>query len=85
LGQIWTNPTIGLHSKINYKPNGWVCPYLTQTWVETTQHFIPVRSFSSQWDRKRQKKEILTLSSPPVLSPQCSESNSLGRFLRCPY
>jgi len=19
---------------------GWVCPYLTQTWVETTQHFF---------------------------------------------
>jgi len=21
------------------KPNGWVCPYLTQNWVKTTQHF----------------------------------------------
>jgi len=21
-------------------PNGWVCPYLTQSWVETTQQFL---------------------------------------------
>jgi len=21
-------------------PNGWVCPYLTQNWVKTTQHFL---------------------------------------------
>jgi len=20
-------------------PNGWVCPYITQNWVETAQHF----------------------------------------------
>uniref|UniRef100_A0A672P6M4 CAP-Gly domain containing linker protein 2 n=1 Tax=Sinocyclocheilus grahami TaxID=75366 RepID=A0A672P6M4_SINGR len=29
LGQIWTNPTVG-----------WVSPYLTQHWFETTQHFL---------------------------------------------
>jgi len=22
------------------KPNGWVCLYLTQNWVKTTQHFL---------------------------------------------
>jgi len=33
LGKIWTNPAIG-------KPNGWVCPYFTQNWVKTTQHFL---------------------------------------------
>jgi len=24
--------------KIN--PNGWVCPYLTQSWVKSTQQFL---------------------------------------------
>jgi len=23
-----------------FKPNDWVCPYLTQSWVKTTQHFL---------------------------------------------
>jgi len=22
------------------QPNGWVCPYLTQSWVQTTQQFL---------------------------------------------
>jgi len=33
LGQIWTNPAIGLNFYF-------VCPYLTQNWVKTTQHFL---------------------------------------------
>jgi len=23
-----------------FLPNGWVCPYFTQNWVKTTQHFL---------------------------------------------
>jgi len=23
-----------------FNPNGWVCPYFTQNWVKTTQHFL---------------------------------------------
>jgi len=26
-------------------PNGWVCPHLTQLWVQTTQHFLECRVF----------------------------------------
>jgi len=36
LGQMWTNPAIGLHFLITFFN---VCPYLTQNWVKTTQHF----------------------------------------------
>jgi len=25
------------------EPNGWVCPYLTQSWVKTTQQFLECR------------------------------------------
>jgi len=24
---------------LKMEPNGWVCPYFTQNWVKTTQHF----------------------------------------------
>jgi len=24
------------------EPNGWVCPYFTHNWVETTRHFLRV-------------------------------------------
>jgi len=38
LGQIWTNPAIGLHFLITFfNP---MFPYLTQNWVKTTQHFL---------------------------------------------
>jgi len=41
LGKIWINPAIGLHFlKLHFLPNGWVCPYFTQNWVKTTQHFL---------------------------------------------
>jgi len=44
LGQIWTNPNVGLKNAINkFNPNSWVCPYLTQNWVKTTQHFLECR------------------------------------------
>jgi len=39
LGQIWTNPIVGLKNAYT-KPNSWVCSYLTQHWVKTTQHFL---------------------------------------------
>jgi len=25
--------------ELKMEPNGWVCPYFTQNWVKTTQHF----------------------------------------------
>jgi len=25
---------------MTFQPNIWVCPYLTQIWVKTTQHFL---------------------------------------------
>jgi len=40
LGKIWTNTNIGLKMSLKNQPNGWVCPYLTQSWVKTTQHFL---------------------------------------------
>jgi len=42
LGKIWTNPAIGLKKAFKKEFNGWVCPYLTQNWVKTTQHFFRV-------------------------------------------
>jgi len=36
LGQNGQTQTLGY---LKMKPNGWVCPYLTQNWVKTTQHF----------------------------------------------
>jgi len=55
LGQIWTNPNVGLkmqleklHLKVKvevwlellFSPSIWVCPYFTQIWVQTTQHCL---------------------------------------------
>jgi len=44
LGQIWTNPAVGLNfvKFLHYifNPTFRVCPYLTQNWVKTTQHFL---------------------------------------------
>jgi len=42
LGQIWTNPNA---AKI--EPNGCVCPYLTQSWVKTTQRFLTALNYIS--------------------------------------
>jgi len=39
LGQIWTNPNL------KTEPNDWVCPYLTQSWVETTLQFSECKVF----------------------------------------
>jgi len=33
---------VGLKNFIKFEPNIWVCPYLTQIWVETTQDFFRV-------------------------------------------
>jgi len=38
LGQIWTNPAIGLNFYIAFLTQR-LGPYLTQSWVKTTQHF----------------------------------------------
>jgi len=41
LGQIWTNPAVGLNFlHYIFNPTFRVCPYLTQNWVKTTQHFL---------------------------------------------
>jgi len=42
LGKIGTNPAIGLKCNLKMEPNGWVCSYLTQNWVKTTQHFLEI-------------------------------------------
>jgi len=44
LTQFWvkcgqTQP-LGKKCNLKIKPNGWVCPYFTQNWVKTTQHFL---------------------------------------------
>jgi len=38
--KICTNSTLGWKCNFEMQPSGWVCPYLTQRWVKTTQHFL---------------------------------------------
>jgi len=56
LGQVWTNPNVGLkmsfknlnptvHFLITFLIQHLGFPYLTQIWVETTQHFCSALSF----------------------------------------
>jgi len=42
LGKKWTNPAIGLIFLITFLTQRWVCPYFTQNWIKTTQHFFIV-------------------------------------------
>jgi len=40
LGQLWTNPNVGLKMKVKVEDGvKFEMTYLTQIWVETTQHF----------------------------------------------
>jgi len=39
LGQIWTNPAIGLNFLMTFLTQRLGLAYLTQNWVKTTQHF----------------------------------------------
>ncbi len=40
LGQIWTNPAVGVNFYITFLTQKLVSPYLTQSWVETTHHSL---------------------------------------------
>jgi len=35
---------LGYIFKLYFNPIGWVCPYFTQNWVKTTQHFLECSS-----------------------------------------
>jgi len=41
-------------------PSGWGCPYLTQSWVKTTQHFLECKMIKTvDVKRKRIKRRAL--------------------------
>ncbi len=51
--QLWVKYGLTqlLRKKFNVKiyPNGWVSPYLTQSWVETTQHFLECNTLNFEF------------------------------------
>jgi len=47
--------------KLHFEPNIWVCPYLTQIWVQTTQHCLECRDFSPDGLKKKKIFIIKTL------------------------
>jgi len=40
LGKCGQTQTLGYIFKLHSEPKEWVCPYFTQNWVKTTQHFL---------------------------------------------
>jgi len=40
---------LGSNFKLHFVPNIWVCPYLTQIWVKTTQHRLECIAPSQLW------------------------------------
>jgi len=56
LGQIWTNPAIGLHFLITF-----LIQCLTQNWVKTTQHFLEWSFLTNLISRPNSKKCVFNL------------------------
>jgi len=74
LAQIWTNPNVGLKIsqkvevglKLNFLPNIWVCPYLTQMLGSNNPAFFRVyfyfgKTFSSLYSKVLNRTVLLDL------------------------
>jgi len=57
------------------KPSGWVCPYLTHVWVESTQHILECNNYNKNDNNKQVHATIL------VLWLKCFRQNVKPRWL----